>query len=267
MSRPTTRSMTRPMAQKTKHTELSLTAPEEEYQVCREPNSLKTSLYLFLFCQTFRFLFLPDEVRNMIYRDLVGPKFHDDKIISLSIFKSQPAITRVNKQIRAESLSIYYAENKFWMAVSITHFHRAVLHVRAINHIKFCDNIKRFIPARARVAGVQTSLHHIRDFRAEIYIENYSSGQNAAIFEKVPDISVWRGTEWRRQTAHRLGGDETDWADRSSVRELIAEWTGAIPHAFRSPGTLQNYLSYVLWLLGVNLTSDSTTLVSAFWCC
>lgn len=203
----------------------------------------------------------------MIYRYLVGPKFHDDKIISLSIFRSQPAVTRVNKQIRAESLSIYYAENRFWMAVSITHFYRAFLHPRAISHIKFCDNMKRFIPAQARIAGIRTSLSHIRDFRAEIYLENYSSGQNVAIFEKVPDISAWKGTEWRRQTAERLGGDETDWADRLSVYELHKEWTDAIPYAFRSPATLQNYLSYVLWLLGVNLTSDSTTLVSAFWCC
>lgn len=106
----------------------------------------------------------------------MGPKFHDDKTISLSISRSQPAITRVNKQIRAQSLSIYYAENKFWIAVSITHFHRAFLHVRAINQIKFCDNMKRFIPAQARIAGIQTSLNHIRDIRAEIYIENYSSG-------------------------------------------------------------------------------------------
>lgn len=65
----------------------------------------------------FPFLRLPPELRNVIYR-LVLVTF-DNKGGLFPVFLTQPALTRVNRQIRKETLGIFYAENKFAMNIHI----------------------------------------------------------------------------------------------------------------------------------------------------
>lgn len=62
--------------------------------------------------KVFEFLKLPAEVRNMIYRDVLVGK----RIVHLFF---QPPITLANKQIRSESLPVFYGHNKF-----VFSFHR-----------------------------------------------------------------------------------------------------------------------------------------------
>lgn len=260
MPRPVTRSMTRLMAEKTEHSNLSPAASEENIQVCREHESLPGPSYLFKFCQTFSFLLLPGEIRNTIYRDLLGPRFNRDGIISISLFRTQPAITRVNKQIRAESLSIYYAENRFRMQVYIENT-PSYYGLRNIDFVEFCDSIKRFAPAQAQRASIQNSLRHIRDFEAKLFIETYTDAIRVARFEKKPDGHFRSETCFWDRPWGRLGGDDTDWADRTSVDALVKQWMEERHGICTPPPDLQDRLMHVLWLLGVNITSDLTTRV------
>ncbi|POS71693.1 hypothetical protein DHEL01_v209913 [Diaporthe helianthi] len=54
------------------------------------------------------FLSLPGEIRNAMYRKVISAQTIDDEGASLL---HQPPITQVNRQTRAEALSIYYAYN------------------------------------------------------------------------------------------------------------------------------------------------------------
>lgn len=215
-----------------------------------------------MFCQTLSFLLLPGEIRNKIYRYLVGPKFDHDEIISLSLFRTQPAMTRVNKQIREESLSIYYGENRFWVEVYLEDEDDGYLDIDDIDDLYFRDSIKRFAPAQAQSAGIQNSLRHIRDFEAKFHVATYKALESVAKFEKRPDGEFRSETDWWLLAGDRLGDDDTDWADRTSVDALVKQCMEALPFELSSPPGVQRRLIYCLWLLGVNPTSDSTTWVS-----
>lgn len=199
----------------------------------------------------------------MIYRDLLGPRFDDDdNIISISLFRSQPTITRVNRQIRAESLPIYYAENRFCIEVNLVEDEYCGFSEAEIDYVDFCDFIQGFTPAQAQSAGIQNSLRHILDLRANISVETNVALGSVARFAKIPEIEFWSEADWWDLEDDRLGDDETDWTDRTSVRALIKRYMEALTWECSSPTYAQDSLMHVLWLLGVNLTSDSTTLVS-----
>ena len=68
---------------------------------------------------SFPFLSLPPEIRNHIY-DLTLPSFPQKHIyiIQSAANLAQPALTRVNKQLRAETLSYYYSCNHFQIYTS-----------------------------------------------------------------------------------------------------------------------------------------------------
>lgn len=60
--------------------------------------------------KVFEFLKLPAEIRNMIYRNVLVRK------CSVRFF-FQPPITLANKQIRSESLPVFYGNNKFVLSI------------------------------------------------------------------------------------------------------------------------------------------------------
>ncbi|EME84624.1 uncharacterized protein MYCFIDRAFT_195623 [Pseudocercospora fijiensis CIRAD86] len=74
--------------------------------------------------QKCRLLTLPGELRNRIYR-LVLLTANNEKISISSTGFSRPALTRVNKQVRRETLKIFYYENRF--KTTIHAFHPALL--------------------------------------------------------------------------------------------------------------------------------------------
>lgn len=71
--------------------------------------------------QPFRFLELPGELRNAIYRyALVSPKTFRVKILfAQTDSQTDTALLRVSKQVYAETLKIFYSENKFWLPQSL----------------------------------------------------------------------------------------------------------------------------------------------------
>ncbi|KAG6364202.1 hypothetical protein INS49_005800 [Diaporthe citri] len=194
----------------------------------------------------------------MVYRDLLGPKFKHDEIISVPLQRAQPAITRVNKQLRAESLSIYYAENSFWLEINLQEDYTS--YMGTTGYFNFCHYVERFAPAQAQSRGIQNPLHHVRDVDAGIRVGPYTAFARCARFEKKPDRDFRGNTGWWGLTVGRLGGDEIDWADRTSVDALVKQWMDALPGSEEQDA--QERLIHVLCQLGVNLRPDSTTLVS-----
>lgn len=87
--------------------------------------------------QTISFLDLPAELRNRIYEHLL-PLRQDWRIIAtpfrddLMLFGDQPAITRVSKQIRAETLEMFYATNTFVAYIQDSDFDPLVRWVNCI---------------------------------------------------------------------------------------------------------------------------------------
>lgn len=64
----------------------------------------------------FMFLRLLPEIRNNIYRLVLCPD-PDDANNGAVVSLTQPALTRVNRQIRGETLTIFYGENHFAIAM------------------------------------------------------------------------------------------------------------------------------------------------------
>lgn len=159
----------------------------------------------------------------MVYRVFLGPKFHHDWIFKVRLSRNQPVITRVNKQIRAESLSIYYAENSFWLEVDLRDDHLAYL--GSIGYVDFCRFMENFTPAQAHIPGIQNPLHHIRNLEATFILETYIFLTRVARFEKKADRAFKNcSPDSVGVTGGRLGGDDTGWADRTSVDALVKQW-------------------------------------------
>lgn len=62
--------------------------------------------------QPFRFLALPAEIRNMIYREALIPRTPEGIKKDVRTL-AQPPLARVSRQLRAESVPIFYGENLF----------------------------------------------------------------------------------------------------------------------------------------------------------
>lgn len=261
MSRPITRSMTRQMAKKIKHSDLSPAAPEENMKICQDPDSSAEPSQLFMFCQTFPFLLLPGELRNMIYRVLLGPKFDHGEITRIPLSRNQPVITRVNKQIRAESLSIYYAENAFRLEVDLRNDHFG--YPESMGYFNFCRFMERFTLAQGQSSGIQNPLRHIRDLEAKFFLKTFHMFKRVARFQKKADRDFMNCRPGSvGVTGGRLGGENTDCADRTSVGALVKQWFEATPDNCGSSPNVQERFIHAVCLLGVNLRSDSPTSVS-----
>lgn len=196
----------------------------------------------------------------MIYEYLLEPQFDRDEIIKINLFGTKPAITRVNKQIRAESLSIYYAENSFWLQMNVHSMYPG-----STGYAHFCHYMERIAAAQAYRPGIQNPMRHIRELFAIFCFETDTKFRRVARFEMNRDIysrcfksTLSRSrTGWLRLTGGRLGEDEIDWADRTSVDALVKQRMEALPNNCDSQ---QERLIHVLWLLGVNIGFDSAAL-------
>ena len=87
-------------------------------------------------------LALPPELRNKIYRFIL---VSGNEIRLAGDARSQPAILRVNRQIRQEAISIYYSENEFRINIidlngnAMIPFRRLMLRYRSRNR---CGNFR-----------------------------------------------------------------------------------------------------------------------------
>lgn len=126
MSGPVTRSMKRLMLEQAKQSISAETEAGETTarEVCQRPVKLGSHGQFTFKVQVFQFLSLPGEIRNIIYKQYLNllEQMHNktgDRYYLTHVFDAQPALTRVNKQIRAESLPLYYAETNFRLDVHI----------------------------------------------------------------------------------------------------------------------------------------------------
>lgn len=61
--------------------------------------------------------------------------------------------------------------------------------------------------------------------------------------------------------SRRLGGDETNWADRLGIVKLVEERLKPAPFCYQCRLNTQQRIFDVLWLLGLTLSSDLRAIV------
>lgn len=194
---------------------------------------------------------LPGEIRNSIYRNY----FDVTKLRPIyagawvDLFSAQPALTRVNKQVRAESLSIYYAEKHFVLEIYLSD-HRPIDDRYKMRYADFCRVMDVFGPAKDQSRTGSSPLRYIRNLNLQIVVD-LNPERCSVIFGKTrrTDMSY----------CGRLGGDETDWADRTAVREIVKQWARRVPRGHPQCvkySNVQERLIHVLWLLGVTISSE-----------
>lgn len=170
----------------------------------------------------------------------------------------QPAITRVNKQVRAEALSIYYEENVFYVDIHLRDPF-SIYHPRypEVGYGDICKIIGDLVPYRGQSPSIGYPLRHIRTFHAVIFADIDSYG----LVSPCLVVKLAKGeTSGFMSEKHlcRLGGDETDWTDLDIVDALINQWMQSKSPDSRLAPTVQVHLIHVLQLLAANLLSDSS---------
>lgn len=196
----------------------------------------------------------------MVYREVLGLTYFGFPCVTnnIRLFGPQPAITRVNRQIREEAGSIYYAENHFsldlWLERDYVRYNSQSSHV---GYVEFCRDIGTFAYDQLRIPHIQEPLRHIRKFDAHIHVCRFPGFVLDLRFSKTEHLKF----EQILFCIRRLGDDDTEWADMTSVAEGAKLWTEELfPHERPSRRT-QGRLIHALWLLGTHLSSSSTTWV------
>lgn len=203
----------------------------------------------------------------MIYwEQLKRRKYSDNSSFDerpLFLFGAQPALTRVNKQIRAESLPIYYAANRFrahiFLNNSIPHSYPYVMRYQ-----DFCRAAAAFTTTRKRGRDTPGHLCHMPDLEVEIEIpikrRGISSGLRMFLDARICSVIFSKSKRPHERDAYGsrlngeyIGGEDTDWADREVVDALVKQWVGSRPCPSPYPKITPERLVRVLWLLGVNL--------------
>lgn len=162
--------------------------------------------------QAFPFLSLPGEIRNIIYRkhfEATLPGSHDR---NLGLFcYPQPALTRVSRQVRAESLSIYYSENRFVLRIYLKDDWRP-RDPYEMSYADFYHVMGIFAPAQGQSHSGSGHLCRIRHLWVEIrlHLRTCFAGVGGS-----------EGVHHWHEPCHRVGGDDTDWSDVTGVHELV----------------------------------------------
>lgn len=89
--------------------------------------------------QTSKFFELPPEIRNLIYELALPSKERNERLFITSPYVDnhmtlavQPAVTRVSRQTRSESLAMFYANNEFSAYINRFDFRELLHFVRCI---------------------------------------------------------------------------------------------------------------------------------------
>ncbi|KUI63013.1 hypothetical protein VP1G_10131 [Cytospora mali] len=186
--------------------------------------SYETSYRLFtpIHQKPFRFLNLPPELRNYIYRlALVQPATTD-------LAAPQPALTRVNKQVRAEALSIYYAENKFSLLLG-----RPTPFSWIWGGDEFSRRYDRFVAMMNALPNQpgRNSFRFIREVSVLVF------GREGYVGFRMSMTDALQQCRKVRIGAGSSGGEgPLDWADGTAVRAAYLVALGTSLNAGRWPG-------------------------------
>lgn len=200
--------------------------------------------------QTFPFLSLPGELRNMIYQAHFQLPERMIEFGDKLLFRAQPALTRVNKQVRTESLSIYYSERTFLLRVHLGD-DRAVYDQHEMGYADFCRMMRAFEPAEESDRADSGHFSRVSDLRVRIRL---GLSRPRAIFGSV-------GRRWL-PLLRRVGEDDTDWADQKGVGTLVWRWMRKENILGCAMPETQERLVQVLRLLALRLNSDVWTFVA-----
>ena len=140
---------------------------EDEVNILSRKNELKASVP-----QTIPFTDLPAEIRNRIY-ELALPSAHrSDELITATpvkdevlLFATQPVLTRVSHQLRAETLEMFYANNTFVAYIARFDFLRLIHWVRCITSGRRTSQITVHVKLLDRIIGAYDLLDITRDWR------------------------------------------------------------------------------------------------------
>lgn len=167
----------------------------------------------------FRILCLPAELRNKIYRYSVVEDQSGYRIRSLM----QPPLTCVSRQIRLETLPMYYGQNRFLLSIT----HKTAKRYRKA----WPDFIRMFRAFEAgRTGGRGTgSLQFIRDLKCEIIPTSADSFRRVEVcfmdFEgphMVFDHASCRN-RWNRNVVFSRTGAQ-NWQDLLSVHRFVGKY-------------------------------------------
>ncbi|KUI72140.1 hypothetical protein VM1G_07431 [Cytospora mali] len=168
----------------------------------------------------FHFLNLPPEIRNDIYRlALVQPTTTD-------LASPQPALTRVNKQVRAEALSIYYAENKFSLLLG-----RPTLFGWIWGGDEFSRRYDRFVAMMNALPNQPggNNFRFIREVSVLVFAREGYLGFRMSMtgaLQQCHKVRIGEG----------IGGRTLDWSDGEAVREAYLVALGVSLNAGSWPG-------------------------------
>ncbi|ROV90917.1 hypothetical protein VMCG_09962 [Cytospora schulzeri] len=202
----------------------------------------------------FHFLKLPPEIRNMIYRlSLVdiGPERLPQRRFWLPSFR-QPALTQVSRQIRRDTLPMFFESNLFMLRVPSPSHSLDLHHAREEQRwMKFVRGLKLFaacgyLSMVSRMAivysdqgseGSQCFGLFRRCKRTEIIVECFRCELQPPDFEELARKGSTSEAElrdiWQLRMGTRVGNDDTDWNDCDAVDESLATAVGELANELR----------------------------------
>lgn len=171
--------------------------------------------------KAFKFLALPAEIRNIIYREALSPTMPSGlKQVVLTL--AHPPLARVNKQLRDESLPIFYGENNFYINIKARSTQRPLGQ-------RFCRGLgfpfERYVAMFEAFSawgsgGPGTScIRHVKSIR--IHYDHCSQDRttpSVSFHLGAPRPGIPRGWPSRRT---RICEGVADWADLAAVRAAL----------------------------------------------
>lgn len=165
--------------------------------------------------KTFRFLALPPEIRNMIYREALIPR--SPKGIQKDVRAlAHPPLARVSKQLRAESLPILYGDNSFSIRIGALSDERFQLQQcrRRVDaaYKRYIAMFEAFSASGDGAPGT-SCVHHIK--RVSITYEQH-------LWDRTPSVGLIMGAPRPASRDNvRICQGVADWADFPSVRAAL----------------------------------------------
>ncbi|ROV97253.1 hypothetical protein VSDG_04773 [Cytospora chrysosperma] len=188
------------------------------------------------------FLKLPPEVRNMIYQLILVDIGHERRPFRprLPSFR-QPALTQVNRQIRTETLSMFYTYNMFTLRVPSPDHSPDLDHSREEQQwMRFVRGLKLFstcgylpIVSHLTIEYLDHDAYKDQDSATfgtgrgmVMMIEFFRTGPKEPDYEETArkmGMSVDRvKLYWQLNMGVRVGNDETEWDDCDAVDKALA---------------------------------------------
>lgn len=173
--------------------------------------------------KAFRFLALPAEIRDIIYREALvprTPKGIKEPVCTLA----HPPLARVSKQLRAESLPVFYGENQFFINIDALHTQQVFLKDRRREvdaaYQRYVATFEAFSAWGSGAPGT-SCIRHIKDI--SVIYRQYLD------WDQAPSIGFLMGARHPGALCSELPGRVRicqgieDWGDFAAVRTALLD--------------------------------------------